>query len=215
MNRPAQHLTQSHTLLQQYPNFIPDKIKVDSWWRWLFFHCSYCLCKCDSPGPTSDRFWSLEPAVANVGKNFIVTGARLVKKKRVLHLEVQQALALPEGAVDEDSRVWLEASPIDIDDNGTFISPTSFKEDPSQNDVSVQLGGSSSTPSAPSEMDAGSKVMMMTYEQRAVDLDKLRAPPNHVITGIKLRNLGGHLNLEARVGSPAGDAVFSTPCVHV
>ena len=34
---------------------FPDKIKVDSWWRWLFFHCSYCLCKCDAPGPTSDR----------------------------------------------------------------------------------------------------------------------------------------------------------------
>ena len=33
-----------------------DKIKVDSWWRWLVWHCSYCVCKCDSgPGPNTDR----------------------------------------------------------------------------------------------------------------------------------------------------------------
>ena len=41
---------------------------------------------------------------------------------------------------------------------------------------------------------------MMTYEQRAVDLDRLDAPVGHVITGIKLRSLGGHLNLEIQVG---------------
>ena len=38
------------------PFSLLDKIKVDSWWRWLFFHCSYCLCKCDAPGPLSDRY---------------------------------------------------------------------------------------------------------------------------------------------------------------
>ena len=32
-----------------------------------------------------------------------------------------------------------------------------------------------------------------------MDLDKLQAPPGHVVTGVKFRNLGGHLNLELRV----------------
>ena len=41
--------------------------------------------------------------------------------------------------------------------------------------------------------------MAMSYEQRAVDLDRLEAPPGHVVTGVKFRNLGGHLNLEIRV----------------
>ena len=45
------------------------------------------------------RYWSLKPATSNVMKNFIVTGIRLVKKSRVIHLEVQQAKALPEGVV--------------------------------------------------------------------------------------------------------------------
>ena len=41
-----------------------------------------------------------------------------------------------------------------------------------------------------------SAVFTMSYEQRAVDLDSLEASPGQVLTGIKLRKLGGHLNLE-------------------
>ena len=74
-----------------------DKIKVDSWWRWLFWHCSYCLCKCDAPGPESDRYWSLRPVVADVANNKVITGARFVKKDRVIQLEIEEATALPEG----------------------------------------------------------------------------------------------------------------------
>ena len=33
---------------------------------------------------------------------------------------------------------------------------------------------------------------------RALDLDSLEAQPGHVITGVRLRDLGGHLNLEVR-----------------
>ena len=32
-----------------------NKIKVDSWWRWVFWHCSYCLCKCEEINDDSDR----------------------------------------------------------------------------------------------------------------------------------------------------------------
>lgn len=40
---------------------------------------------------------------------------------------------------------------------------------------------------------------MMTYETRALDTDLLEAPPGHVITGVRLRNLGGHVNLEVQI----------------
>lgn len=80
-----------------YLSFSLDNIKVDSWWRWLIFHCSYCLCKCDQSGPNSDRYWSLRPATAEVSKNKVVTGVRFVKKDRVVHLEIQEAVALAEG----------------------------------------------------------------------------------------------------------------------
>ena len=42
--------------------------------------------------------------------------------------------------------------------------------------------------------------MKMSYEQRAFDTDRLEAPPGHVITGVRMRNIGGHINLEAQVG---------------
>ena len=77
---------------------IADKIKVDSWWRWAFWHCSYCLCKCDDgEGPDSDRYWSLKPVVADVDQNMVVTGVKFVKKDRVIQLEIEQGEALPEG----------------------------------------------------------------------------------------------------------------------
>ena len=76
---------------------FPDQIKVDSWWRWVFWHCSYCLCKCDDPSSNSDRYWSLKPVLADVASNKVITGARLVKKDRVVHIEIEEATALPEG----------------------------------------------------------------------------------------------------------------------
>jgi hypothetical protein len=40
---------------------------------------------------------------------------------------------------------------------------------------------------------------MFTYHDRAIDLDDLIAPDGYVITGLKFRKVGSHLNLEARV----------------
>ena len=45
----------------------------------------------------------------------------------------------------------------------------------------------------------GKDYMMMTYEERSLDLDVVEAQPGHVITGVRLRKLGGHINLEVRV----------------
>ena len=45
----------------------------------------------------------------------------------------------------------------------------------------------------------GKDYMMMTYEERSLDLDTVEAQPGHVVTGVRLRKLGGHLNLEVRV----------------
>lgn len=39
----------------------------------------------------------------------------------------------------------------------------------------------------------------MSWDKRAIDLDDLIAPVNHVVTGVRLRVVGTHLNLEIRV----------------
>jgi len=141
-----------------------NKIKVDSWWRWVFWHCSYCLCKCDEERETSQRYWSLLPALANVQDGFIITGARLVRRGLIFHLQIQEARALPEGGVDQRSKEWVEPD---------TLSQANIAHNP--------------------------KVFTMSYAQRAMDLDKLTAPDGHVLTGVKLRSIGGHLNLEIQV----------------
>jgi len=39
----------------------------------------------------------------------------------------------------------------------------------------------------------------MSYEERALDIDRLEAISGHVITGVRFQDLGGHLNMEVRV----------------
>lgn len=138
-----------------------NKIKVDSWWRYIFWHCSYCLCKCDEITETSERYWSLEAAEADTEEGRVVTGARFVKKDKVFHLQIQQAKALPEGGILESSKEWKE--PVSVSSENLTTNP---------------------------------KVYTMSFEQRALDLDQLSAPPGYVLTGLKLRSIGGHLNLE-------------------
>ena len=140
-----------------------NKIKVDSWWRFLF-HCSYCLCLCDAQGPDSDRYWSLLTHEADVSLNKVVTGVRFVKKNRVIHLEIEQATALPEGNIDQDTRIWIDAPMLDVNN----------------------------------QTQKAEMIKTMSYEERALDLDMLKAHKGHVITGVRLRDLGGHLGLEIR-----------------
>ncbi|XP_039753443.1 uncharacterized protein LOC120628861 [Pararge aegeria] len=39
---------------------------------------------------------------------------------------------------------------------------------------------------------------MLSYEKRAIDLNKLQSPPGHVLTGVRFRMSGSHLHLEIR-----------------
>jgi hypothetical protein len=54
-------------------------------------------------------------------------------------------------------------------------------------------------PIADSNLTASRQVFTMSYEQRALDLDSLTAPDGHVLTGLRFRNIGGHINLEIQV----------------
>ena len=137
--------------------------KVDSWWRW-FWHCSYCMCLCDQPGPQSDRYVSLQTVRSASGANRLITGVKFVKIGRVVHIQIQEGQALPRGVVNESTIDWQPIVPVEI--------------------------------SHPDSPEDGLGYATLNYEQRAVDLDDLVAPEGHVVTGLRFRKLGGHLNLE-------------------
>ena len=86
------------------------------------------------------------------------------------------------GGIDEASRVWLESRTIKIDD-----------------DYGAESGASSDEIGIPTINLNQKEYFVMNYEKRSLDIDQLKAPASHVITGVRFRNLGGHLNLEARV----------------
>uniref|UniRef100_T1IDI3 Uncharacterized protein n=1 Tax=Rhodnius prolixus TaxID=13249 RepID=T1IDI3_RHOPR len=138
--------------------------KVDSWWRWLFWHCSYCFCFCDdSKDPITNRFFNLRAVTSDVENNKVVTGIRFIKASGVIHIQIQEGELLKYGEINATSVTWRPIDEYNID-----------------------------------TVTAGIDYHMLTWEHRAVDLDDLFLPHDHLLTGIKFRKIGGHLNLEIR-----------------
>ncbi|KAL7729796.1 hypothetical protein ACLKA6_014660 [Drosophila palustris] len=90
--------------------------KVDSFWRWWFWHCSYCFCLCDEKSIKSDRYFNLRESSADIKQNKVLTGLRFVKKNRVFHLQIQQGKLLPFGVIDETTLDWKPLDEYHIDD---------------------------------------------------------------------------------------------------
>lgn len=52
---------------------VCETLKVLSWWRWLFWHCTYCFCICDDhESKHSDRYFNLRETVTNLSDNMYV-----------------------------------------------------------------------------------------------------------------------------------------------
>ncbi|XP_050531458.1 uncharacterized protein LOC126900066 isoform X2 [Daktulosphaira vitifoliae] len=81
--------------------------KVNSWWRWLVWHCSYCLCICYSTDTASDQYFSLQPSLSDISQNKIVTGVKFNKVNNIFHLQVQEGILGPRGYINESSRSWV------------------------------------------------------------------------------------------------------------
>ncbi|KAB0793606.1 hypothetical protein PPYR_13226 [Photinus pyralis] len=138
-------------------------VKVDSWWRWLFWHCSYCFCLCDEQGVYSDRYFNMRSAVADIANNRVVTGLRFTKKNRIIHLQIQEGKLLPHGGIDSSTIRWVPVEDYKITDRYIYN---------------------------------GQDYHTLTWEQRSIDLDDLIADDQHVMTGVRFKKIGTHLNFE-------------------
>ncbi|GAB0095757.1 uncharacterized protein DMENIID0001_111780 [Sergentomyia squamirostris] len=92
--------------------------KVDSWWRWLFWHCSYCFCLCDEQGYRSDRYFNLREVVSDIENNMVVTGIRFRKINRIMHLQIQQGQLLPRGVINASTVAWKPVNSYNLLDPG-------------------------------------------------------------------------------------------------
>ena len=92
-----------------------------------------------------------------------MTGVRLKKVNKIIHIQIKEGKLLPQGTIDPESISWKN-----IDDY-TIL------------DRNVKNGIDYHT---------------IAWEKRAVDLDDLVPPPDHLLTGLRFKLLGAHLNLE-------------------
>ncbi|XP_037934521.1 uncharacterized protein LOC119668915 isoform X1 [Teleopsis dalmanni] len=140
--------------------------KVDSWWRYLLWHCSYCFCLCDEQGLKSDRYFNLRDVVSDVEENKVVTGLRFVKKNRVFHLQIQQGELQPRGSINASNISWKPTNNYNIFDR---------------------------------DVKNGRDYHTLSYESRSIDLDDVHTEDiSYIVTGVRFRVMGTHLNLEAR-----------------
>lgn len=95
-------------------------IQVESWWRWLVLHCSYCFCLCDEQGVYSDRYINMRSVIADVMNNRVVTGLRFAKKNRIIHIQIQEGKLLPRGAIDENTVRWVPVENYKITDRNIY-----------------------------------------------------------------------------------------------
>lgn len=96
----------------------------------------------------------------------VVTGVRMQKANRIIHIQIQEGVLKPRGRIEGSSVSW---KPID---NYTIID---------------------------SNVRAGVDYHTIMWEKRAVDLDDLDSPADHLLTGLRFRLVGAHLNLEIRM----------------
>lgn len=136
--------------------------KVDSWWRYLFWHCSYCICLCDDE-TNSDRYFNLRQYVTDIKNNRVVTGLRFVKKNKIIHLQIQEGELLPHANINSSTIRWKPVDNYKLTDNN---------------------------------VKQGDDYYAMSFESRDMDLDDLIIPEKYVVTGVKFRTIGTHLNLE-------------------
>ncbi|KAJ8664293.1 hypothetical protein QAD02_005955 [Eretmocerus hayati] len=75
------------------------------------FFSKFCFCDCEHDQMELDRHFSLMNSVADIDDNKIVTGARLVKRNHVFHIQIQQGVLDANGKIKGSSE-WKEVDVI-------------------------------------------------------------------------------------------------------
>ncbi|CAH2096556.1 unnamed protein product [Euphydryas editha] len=175
--------------------------KVDSWWRWLFWHCSYCMCLCDEAGPDSHRYFSLWDSTSDVDSwwkwnllhcsyCFCLCEDDIQSSERFFSLreataDVEKNKVVTGLRLVKYGRVFhLQISEGTLGERGS-VTPGSWV--PIQKFDISEIG-----------IREGVDYHTLTYERRAIDLDELDSPSLHVLTGVRFRMIGAHLHFEIR-----------------
>ncbi|KAJ8731650.1 hypothetical protein PYW07_004814 [Mythimna separata] len=180
--------------------------KVDSWWRWLFWHCSYCMCLCDD-ATRSDRYFSLREALADINNNKLVDSWW---RWTLTHCSYCFCLCEDDASVAERFFSLREAV-ADIESNKVMTGMRLVKlgkvfhiqiyqgklVERGFVESSEEVLAQAFDPTLGDGVE-GRDYHTLSYESRAIDLDELDSPSGHVLTGARFRMIGAHLHFEIR-----------------
>lgn len=99
----------------------------------------------------------------------MVTGIRLLKKDRIIHIFISERTLLAHGKVDETSYL----------NDTTWVSDYNFV---------IEDSG----------VEDGTDYHKLTWTDRSIELDTLRGPKDEVVTGARFRVINNRLRFEIR-----------------
>ncbi|KAG4065994.1 hypothetical protein HA402_001241 [Bradysia odoriphaga] len=144
-------------------------VNAQSWWSGLY-RCTNCYCFCDNNATTSERHFSLRDVVSNIQENRVITDVRMNKINGVIQFEIKESFLRP------------FADTLKNDDSGIldgWLSAPAF---------------SVTVPNVTKSVD----YYELAYENRSMNLDEVKLPNGHVLTGIRFCVKNERLTIEVR-----------------
>ncbi|KAF7987361.1 hypothetical protein HCN44_003123 [Aphidius gifuensis] len=129
-----------------------------------FSKCSYCWCVCDDVSPQSKlavNKISLLPAMSRIAKNKVVTGARIIMKDNILHIQVAEGVIEPNYIVQSFSDEWVRLP--------------DMKDDIQE---SLANGGTG-------KLKQDTDYVLCDYDKNAINMDEITIEYGRVVTGVK------------------------------
>lgn len=148
-------------------------------------HCSLCFCYCDDE-KISDRYFSLREALSDITENKLFSSLHDANNRSVSHSVPHSRVVTGLRLVKENRIIHFEILERTIRKNGVVDN------DPS---VRWQRGTGNRFPGN-EQVDKG--YFTLTWQKRAIELDTVYVPSDHVVTGVRFREVDGRLRFEVR-----------------
>ncbi|KAK0089866.1 hypothetical protein PV325_004889 [Microctonus aethiopoides] len=160
-------------------NSCGGRIRNPSQYRSGFVSCDICICTCaDEIGESpANRTINLRSQLSNIEANMVITGVKFISSDKIIHIQIKEGELMSGGRIKPKTERWVE--------------PENFKYDPKETLNSRKVGSFFlSTGNNMTLMNHGKDFTFVTYFQRQINLDDVKAPSGYVVTGVKLMREG-------------------------
>ncbi|CAD6241174.1 GSCOCG00009195001-RA-CDS [Cotesia congregata] len=148
-----------------------------------FLKCSMCLCICseEDEGSSATRTISLVPQFADIQNNMVVTGVRFQQQDNIFHVQIEESKLEAHMEIDPSSSKWKKFN--------------SFKYNARKGTYSMKKGKTKV------ELFEEFDFKFLNWDERSINLDKIKAKKGEVIVGVGLRYNSNEKAVEIQIVS--------------